>query len=48
MRERWVHLRGSKPRDPGVVDERQAIKRVSQFLGDSGKPRDGDDDDHSA
>ena len=48
MRERWVHLRGSKPRDPSVVDERQAIKRVSQFLGDSGKPRDGDDDDHSA
>lgn len=42
MRERWVHLRGSKPRDPNVVDERQAIKRVSEFLGDSSKPR-GDD-----
>ena len=43
MRERWVHLRGSKPRDPNVVDERQAIKRVSEFLGDSSKPQNGDD-----
>lgn len=44
MRERWVHLRGSKPRDPNVVDERQAIKRVSEFLGDSSKPQNGGDD----
>lgn len=44
MRERWVHLRGSKPRDPNVVDERQAVKRVSEFLGDSSKPQNGDDD----
>ena len=40
MRERWVNIRRQQVQVSGNIDERHAIKRVSEFLGDDDKPRD--------
>ena len=40
MRERWVNIRRQQVQVSGNIDERRAIKRVSEFLGDDDKPRD--------
>ena len=39
MRERWVNIRRQQVNVSGSIDERRAIKRVSEFLGDDDKPR---------
>lgn len=39
MRERWVNIRRQQVQVSGNIDERRAIKRVSEFLGDDDKPR---------